>query len=114
MVGYTVYNDENEHTTENPGSWGHLPNGGTAANLGDLTWIPWIRGRNCLSWGEGGEGSLVKTAEPISTKCFCVTWNWKTLEINEFNQKKIRIIFKCTDQKKTHIEKNYLKLKLLL
>ena len=37
MVGYTVYNDENEHTTENPGSWGHLPNGGTAANLGELT-----------------------------------------------------------------------------
>jgi len=37
MVGYTVYNDENEHTTENPGSWGHLPNGGTAANLGDCT-----------------------------------------------------------------------------
>ena len=33
MVGYNVYDDENEHTTERPCSWGHLPNGGTVANL---------------------------------------------------------------------------------
>eukprot|EP00092_Neocalanus_flemingeri_P000078 GFUD01000080.1.p1 GENE.GFUD01000080.1~~GFUD01000080.1.p1 ORF type:complete len:1171 (-),score=266.56 GFUD01000080.1:163-3675(-) len=33
MVGYNVYQDEKDHTTENPGSWGHLPNGGTVANL---------------------------------------------------------------------------------
>jgi len=32
MVGYNIY-DEDEHTTENPVSWGHLPNGGTVANL---------------------------------------------------------------------------------
>jgi len=33
MVGYNVYDDEESHTTEAPGSWGHLPNGGTVANL---------------------------------------------------------------------------------
>ena len=33
MVGYNVYDDEEKHTTQNPGSWGHLPNGGTVANL---------------------------------------------------------------------------------
>ena len=33
MVGHNVYDDEKQHTTQNPGSWGHLPNGGTVANL---------------------------------------------------------------------------------
>merc|ERR1719483_669919 len=32
MVGYNI-NEEVGHTTENPLSWGHLPNGGTVANL---------------------------------------------------------------------------------
>merc|ERR550539_2061598 len=30
MVGYNV---EIEHSTDNPRAWGHLPNGGTVANL---------------------------------------------------------------------------------
>ena len=30
MVGYNV---KSEHTTDNPKAWGHLPNGGTVANL---------------------------------------------------------------------------------
>jgi len=33
MVGYNVYDDEKDHKTSSPGSWGHLPNGGTVANL---------------------------------------------------------------------------------
>jgi len=33
MVGYNVLENESQHTTEYPGSWGHLPNGGTVANL---------------------------------------------------------------------------------
>jgi len=36
MVGYNVYTEEEQHrlhSTEAPGSWGHLPNGGTVANL---------------------------------------------------------------------------------
>ena len=32
MVGYNI-DDQGGHTTENPLSWGHLPNGGTVANL---------------------------------------------------------------------------------
>ena len=32
MVGYNI-NEEGGHTTENPLSWGHLPNGGTMANF---------------------------------------------------------------------------------
>ena len=32
MVGYNI-DEEGGHTTENPLSWGHLPNGGTVANL---------------------------------------------------------------------------------
>eukprot|EP00092_Neocalanus_flemingeri_P013687 GFUD01014760.1.p1 GENE.GFUD01014760.1~~GFUD01014760.1.p1 ORF type:complete len:1163 (-),score=280.67 GFUD01014760.1:114-3602(-) len=33
MVGYKVVDSELEHTTLNPASWGHLPNGGTVGNI---------------------------------------------------------------------------------
>jgi hypothetical protein len=33
MVGYYVYKEDSSHTTARPASWGHLPNGGTVANL---------------------------------------------------------------------------------
>ena len=33
MVGYHVYEEDSHHTTARPASWGHLPNGGTVANL---------------------------------------------------------------------------------
>jgi len=33
MVGYKVVENEWEHTTHHPASWGHLPNGGTVGNI---------------------------------------------------------------------------------
>lgn len=33
MVGYNVLEEGEEHSTQRPNSWGHLPNGGTVANL---------------------------------------------------------------------------------
>jgi hypothetical protein len=44
MVSYYVYKEDSSHTTARPASWGHLPNGGTVANL-EAMWAARYRQR---------------------------------------------------------------------
>jgi len=86
MVGYNVYDDEAEHTTDFPGSWGHLPNGGTVANL-EAMWAARCLKTNGLTFRK----LLDKKSENLGLKTCYDKFTFKNLKGEDVLLKKASV-----------------------